>query len=695
MNLIFKSLLLVLVVIANSLQAAEISKIRFGKTEQRARLVIESDEVLTVNQSWLSGKLIVTISGLEQRPLNRKISPSALSMIEKMQWTEEKSLLQITLPINQQNFIKWFKIDAEKSNPHRLVIDWSPSGKMIFSQPIARLEPNKFRLKPKLKTNIRIPSDKVTNLVIEAKKALTDKNYPYAISLLTKLLKQGDLEQKAFALEFLGVARERNYQLAFAKQYYQRFLKDYPDFSSAPRVKQRLAALIGIQEINQKKPLKKGTRFSGQKKSNTRASVATDYRQSELVNDLGESRQTLSLLGVDIDVRGDYQLDASSVQFRFSGGHYQDFSDGGGATNDRLRYANMSWQSGDQKYSINFGRQRSRGKGIFGRYDGLLIGYGVNDDQRINLVAGAPVASSKVLSLDPERTFIGLSYDWEDLFKNIDVNFFVLHQTIDSLTDRQALGGELRYFNQGTSIFSLIDYDIFYSELNAFLFSASHTTANKTRYHWSFNQRKSPYISTRNALIGQAADSLQELQELFLSDEEILDLATDRTLESQTSTLQISQPLNKTYDISGSLTWLTLSGAPASGGVAEITEPGSQLYFNLYLRGARLYSKGDSNQLGLRMSQLSSSDVWSIYVTSKYRWAKSWSISAKLRFDDRENHAGGGQQNISPSFRLQYQDRQQYVYADFGAILYTNQVEGLSDISTDIYYTYIGYRYFF
>jgi len=46
-------------------------------------------------------------------------------------------------------------------------------------------------------------------------------------------------------------------------------------------------------------------------------------------------------------------------------------------------------------------------------------------------------------------------------------------------------------------------------------------------------------------------------------------------------------------------------------------------------------------------------------------------------------------------FRFQYQNREQYIYADFGAILYTNQVEGLSDINTDIYYVYLGYRYFF
>jgi len=218
---------------------------------------------------------------------------------------------------------------------------------------------------------------------------------------------------------------------------------------------------------------------------------------------------------------------------------------------------------------------------------------------------------------------------------------------------------------------------------------------DRTRIHVSYNQSKTPYISTRNALIGQPADSLAELQNLFLTDEEILDLAADRTLESKTTTIQVSHPIYKQYDLSGSITSMQLSGAPASGGVAAITEQGSQLYFNLYLRGSHLYSKGDSNQAGVRISQLSRSDVWSIYASSQYRWNKYWTASAKLRYDNRQNHDGGGQQSISPSLRLQYQNRKEYIYLDAGAILYTNQVVGVADFNTDILYIYLGYRRFF
>lgn len=700
MKFFIQCLLLVCLFVVADLHAAEISDIRYGKTEQRSRLVIESDTPLDIQKKWQSGKLTLQISSVDRRPANQIISADALAAILNIDYEQSTSILQIKLPVTQQSIIKLFHLNAGSGRRDRLVIDWRThesrvsSSSIIADAPKRLINPVKKNSKPANSINqVNLPKD-VDSLIREARNALTDKQYSLAVSLLNKVIKQGNAEQKSFALEFIGVARERKYQLAFAKQYYQRFLKEYPDSENAPRVQQRLSALIGIQDIQKKKRLKDGKR-ANQKRSTTRGSIATDYRQSELVDDLGESRQTLSLLSVDVDVRGDYQFDSSSIKFRLSGGHYEDLLDEGDDTNNRLRYANFTWFTDDDEYRVDVGRQRSRGKGIFGRYDGVLFGYGVNDTQKLNVVFGSPVSSSKVTSLDPERSFVGLSYDWKDVFEDIDISMFGLHQSIGDLTDRQAVGGEVKYRNQGTSFFGLIDYDIFYSELNAFLLSSSITTVEKTRYHFSYNLRKSPYISTRNALIGQAADSVEELQNLFITDEEILDLATDRTLESKTATLQISHPLNKTYDLSGNITWTTLSGAPASGGVAEIVEPGGQLYFNIYLRGSRLYSAADSNQLGIRVSQLSNSDVWSIYVSSQYRWDKAWSIGAKLRYDDRQNDNGGGQQNISPSFRFQYQNKEQYIYADFGAIFYTNQLDGLSDVNTDIYYVYLGYRYFF
>ncbi|MCP4411255.1 MAG: hypothetical protein GY808_01590 [Gammaproteobacteria bacterium] len=241
----------------------------------------------------------------------------------------------------------------------------------------------------------------------------------------------------------------------------------------------------------------------------------------------------------------------------------------------------------------------------------------------------------------------------------------------------------------------MIDYDIFYGELNALLISGSYRAENDFRYNWSMNLRKSPYISTRNALVGQASDSLEELQELFLTEEEILDLAVDRTLESKTATFQVSKSINETFDLNTSVTWMDITGAPASGGVAEILDPDGSVYFNVYLGARKLYSESDSHRLGLRLSKLSNSDVFSIFGNSQYRFSKAWRLRAKLRYDDRTSDNGSEQQSISPGLRLQFQNRNNYIYAELGAIFYTNQNSGFDEVKTDIYYAYLGYRYYF
>ena len=693
MRVVYRYIVLLTICFAGYINAATINEIRFGKTEQRSRLVIESSARLSINKIWGAKNLVLEIADIEKKPTNELITLSALSAISNINWNEQNNVLEITLPIRQRDFIKEFRLAAQNGAPERIAFDWqtdrTTSVVTVVKEKLKKPVIQKVRKISSLKKR---PASSGT-LLSGAKNALTDKNYRLAISLLNQLLIQGNPDQKAFSLEFLGVARERNNQLAFAKQYYQRFLNEYSDSKNVPRVKQRLDALIGIQNIGKKKRLKKRKRKSNKNGSAVRGSIGTDYRNSILVNDVGESRQTLSLLGLDVDVRGDF--DESGVKFRFSGSHFEDLTSDGDSTNDRLRYANVGWESVGREYQIDIGRQRSRGKGVFGRFDGAVLGYAINETNKINLTLGAPVSSSKVLKLDPERRFIGLNYEWDEMITNVDLSVFFLNQTISGLTDRRAIGGEIKYINSGTSAYSLVDYDIFHSQLNALLLSVSHTTKGKTRYHGSYNQRKSPYISTRNALIGQSADSVEELQDLLLTDDEILDLAADRTLQSETATFQISTPINKTFDISGSITQLSISGAPASGGVAEIVAPGSQTYFNTYISASKLYSGSDTSQLGYRMSKLSNSDVNSVYISSRYRWKNAFSLAIKFRYDDRQNDNGGGQQNISPSLRVQYQNKTQFFYADIGAIMFTNQVQNFEDIKTDIYYSYIGYRYFF
>jgi len=108
-----------------------------------------------------------------------------------------------------------------------------------------------------------------------------------------------------------------------------------------------------------------------------------------------------------------------------------------------------------------------------------------------------------------------------------------------------------------------------------------------------------------------------------------------------------------------------------------------------------VFSKRDSNSLGFRYSKLTKSDVFSTYITSRYRFENGLSLSAKLRYDDRSNTNGTSQQIISPTLRVQFQNKKHYIYADVGSIHYDNETLLTVAQKSDVYYLYFGYRYYF
>jgi hypothetical protein len=148
-------------------------------------------------------------------------------------------------------------------------------------------------------------------LVQQAQVALTRKKYNQAIKLLLELKQQGNIEERQFTLEFLGVAREKKGQKAWVKQAYQAFISEHPDSKHFARVKMRLDNLIGIQTLAKNRTLSKGKDNSKSnrkskkraKRDYTRGSVSMDYRRGKLTNNDGISRDTLSLANTDLTDR--------------------------------------------------------------------------------------------------------------------------------------------------------------------------------------------------------------------------------------------------------------------------------------------------------------------------------------------------------------------------------------------------------
>ncbi len=313
-----KLLFLALAVGVSSTQAQEIKLIRFGKTLEKYRVVIESDEKLEVREQWVGGHLELEFPGLTQSILGRSLTRNAQKNGVVIQSANSPPDTKIILPITHATYLRKFHIAENAEMRHRLVIDWQPSlstvgdsvaQSSIEKPPAPVILPTPVIVNPstsgsaeevvnpsnagseedvvKPTSEVLVTSSDNKVLRDQAEKALTDEDYRLAISLLNTMLKNGNSSDKEFAAEYLGVAHEKNQQQAFAKQYYLKFLAAYPESSNIPRVKQRLNALIGIQNIGNNKTLSAGSRSKSRVAPNTtRGSISTAYRRSDLVNDL-------------------------------------------------------------------------------------------------------------------------------------------------------------------------------------------------------------------------------------------------------------------------------------------------------------------------------------------------------------------------------------------------------------------------
>ena len=538
-----------------------------------------------------------------------------------------------------------------------------------------------------------IDSLSTREMVTESHRAIASGEYDRAVSILDRLQETGTPDQVRYAMEFRGVALERSGRVDLATAQYREFLSTYPQSPEKARVEQRLAALDGVGNIT---TAASRTRQQQRKRQDnngwsTFGSLNNTYRYARNVDDDGGSYDAISLLGIDGDFSARHRSQAMEWQFRMSGGHYQDMRSDGDNTTDRIRYLSLRGETRDRDYSMLLGRQRSYGSGILSRFDGLTLSGRTSEHTRLNLVAGFPVNTTQQDLMDNSRTLYGVNMDFDDIIKALDVNAFFVRQDADGILDRQAVGTELTYVLGRNAFYGMVDYDVHFGAWNAAIVNGNHLFESGTRVNWSLNMRKSPYLTATNALIGSGVGNIGDLERI-LTEDEIDDLADDRTRDSKSASLTLSQPLSDRFDLSSSVTWLDLSETPASGGVPAYEGTGGQYFLDLRLAGQRLFGDRDLSYVGVRYNTLQTTDIWSFYANSRMPWGSHMSLNPRLRVDYRDNLNGTSQWNLAPGLQLQYQTRRHLVYLESGLIYYRTDYPDLDSRELKTYFTYMGYR---
>jgi tetratricopeptide (TPR) repeat protein len=532
--------------------------------------------------------------------------------------------------------------------------------------------------------------ERQARIMAEARREMTAGHYDRVVALCTKLLEYAEHSYSREALELLGLARERKGQLAHAKAEYERYLQRYPSGPGADRVRQRLAGILTAAEPGREK-LRRPTARRGASQWQTYGSLSQFYQRSASFTDGGDSLDQ-SVLASDLNATVRSRGPRRDLRAQFTGGYLADFID----TNEG-RVSELYFDALDRPTGLSgrVGRQSRSSGGVLGRFDGLLASYRASSHLELNVVGGFPVDFSNLDSFETDRRFYGLSLDLGTFAERWDFTLFFIDQYTDGISDRRAVGAEGRYLDAKRSLFTLVDYDVAYNQLNVALLLANVTFATRTQVNLTVDYRKSPILTTTNALIGQTAGSISELRQTY-TEEEIRQLAEDRTADTQSYAIGLSQPINGKFRVSGDVLLSRLSSTPASGGVEATPSTGNELFYSAQLIGSDLIKPGDITIFGLRFSDGNTSNTVSGSINTRYPITRELRFNPRLRLDYRWNENDSGEQfAVQPSARLEYiYHRVLHLEVEAGAEWASERFADQSDQPWG-YFVNVGYRWDF
>jgi tetratricopeptide (TPR) repeat protein len=527
--------------------------------------------------------------------------------------------------------------------------------------------------------------DQVDVLMSDARRAMVAGEVSRAVQIYTKVLQVPNHDRYPEALEYLALAREKNGQTAHAKAEYQRYLTLYPDNEGAVRVKQRLAALIAGDRQTERPDDTSGTMASSRQTQRSAWRLQTFFSQyyRRDANQQNGEEQVISQSAIYSDINLDARRRGERFDFssRLSAGYRNDFlaedQGSGDATRVSYAYADLSRNTG----------------GVLGRFDGLNLGYQLNERVLLNTVFGRPAYSASD-NIDSTRSFYGASINYGPVLENLDLGMFYIEQNIEGIRDRQAVGTEFRYFGTNQSLWGMVDYDLTYTELASAFLQGSWRFPSRLSLHGLADRRGSPYLSTGNAMIGQSVASFGELAEIFTEDE-LRQLSLDRTSMSTTYAVGLSYPLSPKLQISADASRSTMEGTPASGGVLET--PGTAYsYYSGSLVASSLLKEGDVSILSARYSDSDTSKVISMTLDSRFPIGAGWRINPRLRVDRRQNMMDSTYEWLyTPGLRIYYRRSQKFRLELEAGKQFSQRETTTANSDRESYFVNIGYQAFF
>lgn len=540
-------------------------------------------------------------------------------------------------------------------------------------------------------------------LLTRARHAIRDGKLDLAIALLTRVLElpenESTMQIRMDSRELIAITHERRGQVAHAQAEYEAYLADYPDGPAANRVRQRLDALLTASAAP-KQPLRRPGKSTASEVESTAinrdlfGSVALRYFRFEAISDETGADFLATDVLTDVDLAGRLEAEAWSVRGDFTGTYDKDVA--GAGRSDDARVSRLSIHVEDRVHRIEatIGRQRRSDSGVLDRFDGLRVAADFGTHFKVSGLIGLPVESTADANPNTDTILAGGAIDVKDFWiPGLQGQFFAVGRNTASLTDRAAIGGEVRYSGEATYSFLYLDYDVLFQSLNTFLLSSSYRLSPDTDFRVLVERRNNPILTLQTALQGQTVSDINSLKKLF-SESEIRDLAKDRTAVSWSGTVGATHRPNNKYQFSGDLTVSHLGKTETSGGVMGSDAFGPDVGGTLQFVVNDWLVDGGIGNVALRYFNGDSFDSFVASGYSRFSLPHKVRLLPRLRWEWRNSQSQGESSRLRPSLEVDWRHSSLILDAEVG-IQWEEPISGGSISRETSYFLEAGIRWEF
>ncbi len=568
----------------------------------------------------------------------------------------------------------------------------APPPSPASSLPPARAE----AAEPPVHTDSAQHHPEAQDLLAQARKAMSEQRYRDAVDILNRALLLPPNPATQESQELIGFAWEGLRDFGRARIEYKLYQRLYPNTDGAQRIAERLETL-GSGEVTAAVASAdaRGTSgfsysggisqyyYGGSSKSDSLVNISAGIDQNTL------SQTNQSALVTSLDLTGRYRGETSETRLVLRGNSSSNFVATSKAQSS-LNAAYVDYRNLNNRLGLRVGRQSAIAGSMFGLFDGVSVSMPVAGDFKLSGSVGVP---ANMLVSAPSQQLLGVMLEADNLFERWGGSLSLVDQRTEEISDRRALGMEVRYFGEGMSVFSQFDYDLNFEKINAFTLQGSMQGPMDTSITLLVDDRKAPSLQLSDALISSGATSLKTLLQLR-SLAEVQDLALGTAAQARQAMLSVSRALSPKWQSSADIRYSEIGELPAVGNFQAMPATGAQYTFSMQLTGSNLYSSRDIN--GFNLSFLNSASAQGTQLSYNNltgfldnKAAVEFSLSLYTQTDNASTRVN----RISPGVRLSYKLSERA--SIMGETIYEQSTtEGLtSHDNSSAYFFYVGYRY--